>query len=344
MCIYLEPICPLFCLQNKVFSNQNTGHLGSRYFVLRVSHQIHPIGSLDLGFLGKIHRSRAEEMLRKKVAESPSKIPREVVGCDLAIGGEGGEGWCLKMVVLQSIFNDSEMVTTHGFGWKMLKASGRFKTKGCLLRLFIIRHLLGRLTLIKLEWFQISVRVPATCGSCTSFTCTFENIFNDVFKHWSFLVHSKSRSITANSSYLSNSYQIYVCFCYILGIPLRRTPAYPPWFHRYAPCAKSGSFLEVPCSSKSISWVVREVGKWHLPQGCTKTWWKMVGKVVWSIVKLLHICKIHVRTFWVLVSFCSYWVCAIFVTAPTVPTRHTFAWGWKVNEGFPKVQQKGLFG
>ena len=137
---------------------------------------------------------------------------------------------------------------------------------------------------------------------------------------------------------------LFVCFCYILGIPLRRTPAYPPWFHRYAPCAKSGSFLEVPCSSKSISWVVREVGKWHLPQGCTKTWWKMVGKVVWSIVKLLHICKIHVRTFWVLVSFCSYWVCAIFVTAPTVPTRHTFAWGWKVNEGFPKVQQKGLFG
>ena len=25
------PICPLFCLQKKVFSNQNKGHLGSRY-------------------------------------------------------------------------------------------------------------------------------------------------------------------------------------------------------------------------------------------------------------------------------------------------------------------------
>lgn len=62
--------------------------------------------------------------------------------------------------------------TTHGFGWKMLKASGRFKTNSCLLRLFIIRHLLGRLTLIKLEWFQISVLVPATCFSCASFTCT----------------------------------------------------------------------------------------------------------------------------------------------------------------------------
>ena len=36
--------------------------------------------------------------------------------------------------------------------------------------------------------------------------------------------------------------------------------------------------------------------------------------------------------------------CAIFVTALTVPTRHTFAWGWKVNQGFPKVQQTGLFG
>ena len=29
--IYLEPICPLFCLQKKVFSNPNKGHLGSRY-------------------------------------------------------------------------------------------------------------------------------------------------------------------------------------------------------------------------------------------------------------------------------------------------------------------------
>ena len=28
---YLEAICPWFCLQNKVFSNQNNGHLGSRY-------------------------------------------------------------------------------------------------------------------------------------------------------------------------------------------------------------------------------------------------------------------------------------------------------------------------
>ena len=28
---YLEPICRLFCLQKKVFSNQNNGHLGSRY-------------------------------------------------------------------------------------------------------------------------------------------------------------------------------------------------------------------------------------------------------------------------------------------------------------------------
>ena len=31
---YLEPVCPLFwgkkTLQNKVFSNQNRGHLGSR--------------------------------------------------------------------------------------------------------------------------------------------------------------------------------------------------------------------------------------------------------------------------------------------------------------------------
>ena len=27
----LEPICPLFSLQSKVFSNQNKGHLGSRY-------------------------------------------------------------------------------------------------------------------------------------------------------------------------------------------------------------------------------------------------------------------------------------------------------------------------
>ena len=32
--IYLEPICPLFCLQNKVFSNQNKGHLGSRYIYI----------------------------------------------------------------------------------------------------------------------------------------------------------------------------------------------------------------------------------------------------------------------------------------------------------------------
>lgn len=82
----------------------------------------------------------------------------------------------------------------------MLKASGRFKTNSCLLRLFIIRHLLGRLTLIKLEWFQISVPVPATCGSCTSFTCTFESIFNDVSQPLVLLVHSKSRSIMANSS------------------------------------------------------------------------------------------------------------------------------------------------
>ena len=29
--IYLEPICPLFLVQKKVFSNQNNGHLGSRY-------------------------------------------------------------------------------------------------------------------------------------------------------------------------------------------------------------------------------------------------------------------------------------------------------------------------
>ena len=29
--VYLEPIRPLFCLQKKVFSNQNKGHLGSRY-------------------------------------------------------------------------------------------------------------------------------------------------------------------------------------------------------------------------------------------------------------------------------------------------------------------------
>lgn len=35
----------------------------------------------------EIHRSRAELMLRKKVA---NKIPREVVGCDLANGGRGG--------------------------------------------------------------------------------------------------------------------------------------------------------------------------------------------------------------------------------------------------------------
>lgn len=160
-------------------------------------------------------------------------------------------------------------------------------------------------------------------------------------KHWSFLVHSKSRSIMANSSTsISQTPTKYTYVsCYVLGIPRRRTP--PQWFHWYAPCAKSGSFLEVPCSSKSISWVVRErgrgpekrtlyggnrgkslnfwfyvTGKWHLPQRCTKTWWKMVGKVVWSIVKL-HTCKIHVRTCWVLVSFCSYGVCAIFVTAPT---------------------------
>ena len=29
--IYQEPICPLFLVQKKVFSNQNKGHLGSRY-------------------------------------------------------------------------------------------------------------------------------------------------------------------------------------------------------------------------------------------------------------------------------------------------------------------------
>ena len=28
---YLEPICPLFLVQKNVFSNQNKGHLGSRY-------------------------------------------------------------------------------------------------------------------------------------------------------------------------------------------------------------------------------------------------------------------------------------------------------------------------
>ena len=49
------------------------------------------IGSIPLGRLTwvslEIHRSRAELMLRKKVA---NKILREVVGCDLANGGRGG--------------------------------------------------------------------------------------------------------------------------------------------------------------------------------------------------------------------------------------------------------------
>ena len=31
----LEPICPLFCLQKKVFSNRNKGHLGSRFRVIK---------------------------------------------------------------------------------------------------------------------------------------------------------------------------------------------------------------------------------------------------------------------------------------------------------------------
>ena len=35
--IYLEPICPSFWLQNKVFSNQNKGHLASRYYRKRHS-------------------------------------------------------------------------------------------------------------------------------------------------------------------------------------------------------------------------------------------------------------------------------------------------------------------
>ena len=34
--IYLEPICPLFCLQKKVFSNQNKGHLGSRCIYINI--------------------------------------------------------------------------------------------------------------------------------------------------------------------------------------------------------------------------------------------------------------------------------------------------------------------
>ena len=32
--IYLKPICPLFCLQKKVFSNQNKGRLGSMYLLI----------------------------------------------------------------------------------------------------------------------------------------------------------------------------------------------------------------------------------------------------------------------------------------------------------------------
>ncbi len=32
-CIYLEPICPLFPSKRMSFSNQNKGHLGSRYTI-----------------------------------------------------------------------------------------------------------------------------------------------------------------------------------------------------------------------------------------------------------------------------------------------------------------------
>ena len=144
--------------------------------------------------------------------------------------------------------------------------------------------------------------------------------------------------------------------CYILGSPLRRTP-YPPWFQKgMLRAEKVGASWKSPFCSKSISWVVREsrkipiffgfyvTGKWHLPQRCTKTWWKMVGKVVWSIVQLLHICKIHVRTCWVLVSFCSYWVVQ-FLSQPLLsPLVILLPGGGKWTKGSRKCSRRACLG
>ena len=132
----------------------------------------HPIGSLKGFFLEIQEPGRRDAEKEGGRAKFRGKLWVVILQC-----GEGGKVTPTVTMVLQSIFNDSEMDNT----WIWLKASGGFKPNSHLLRLFIIRHLLGRLTLIKLEWFQISVRVPATCGSFTSFTCTnWKHIFNDV--------------------------------------------------------------------------------------------------------------------------------------------------------------------